>query len=207
MTIWAIVPVKPLRRGKSRLSSVLTEDERANLNRAFLENTLKVLRETPEVTQALVVSRDPAALAIAREYDARTLLETGMQPLNSALTRATEVARIHATRGVLVIPADLPLLTATHISELLALRSKAPCVLIAPDRHKDGTNALFQDPAGMVEYAFGTGSFHAHCQRAQIAKANLIIHESPVIGLDLDTPEDLKLYHRLKTEQKEMNHA
>jgi 2-phospho-L-lactate guanylyltransferase (CobY/MobA/RfbA family) len=39
MTLWAIVPVKPLRRGKSRLADVLSQDERTNLNRHLLENT------------------------------------------------------------------------------------------------------------------------------------------------------------------------
>jgi len=37
MTLWAIVPVKPLRRGKSRLSGMLSEDERAHLNEVLLE--------------------------------------------------------------------------------------------------------------------------------------------------------------------------
>ena len=41
MTLWAIVPVKPLRRGKSRLAGTLTEDERTALNQELLEHTLK----------------------------------------------------------------------------------------------------------------------------------------------------------------------
>ena len=109
MTIWAIVPVKPLRLGKSRLAGVLSDDERAILNRMFLEQTLDILRNTPAVSQTLVVSRDPAALAIAREFGARTVLEDGSPNLNSALTRATMLARNYAKRGVLVLPADLPL--------------------------------------------------------------------------------------------------
>src|SRR5450756_934394 len=109
MTIWAIVPVKPLRLGKSRLSGVLSDDERAVLNRMFLEQTLEVLRNTPLISQTLVISRDPSALAIARQRGARTVLEEGNPNLNSALTRATMLARNYATHGVLVIPADLPL--------------------------------------------------------------------------------------------------
>ena len=38
MTIWAIVPVKPLRYGKSRLSGILSEDQRTQLNRRLLEH-------------------------------------------------------------------------------------------------------------------------------------------------------------------------
>ena len=64
MTIWAIVPVKPLRRGKSRLAGRLSEDERAKLNSLLLAHTLKTLTETPDIDEVLVVSRDPKALAV-----------------------------------------------------------------------------------------------------------------------------------------------
>ena len=45
MSLWAIVPVKPLRRGKSRLAGALTEEERANLNQELLERTLRTLTD------------------------------------------------------------------------------------------------------------------------------------------------------------------
>ena len=54
MTLWAIVPVKPLRRGKSRLSGILTEDERADLNRTLLQHTLETLTNLKEVEEVLV---------------------------------------------------------------------------------------------------------------------------------------------------------
>src|SRR5512137_2373375 len=100
MTTWAIVPVKPLRLGKSRLSDVLSDDERARLNRMFLERTLGVLRSVPDIQQVLVVSRDPAALAIAREYGARTVLEDGSQELNLALKRATTFALAYSAASL-----------------------------------------------------------------------------------------------------------
>jgi 2-phospho-L-lactate guanylyltransferase len=186
MTIWAIVPVKPLRLGKSRLSSVLSDDERAILNRMFLEQTLDILRETPMVVQTLVVSRDPAALAIAREFGARTVLEDGTPNLNSALTRATMLARNYATRGVLVLPADLPLLTQSDLLAFFEHISKPPCMLITPDRHLDGTNALLMAPGGLVPYDFGPGSFARHCARAKSIKARLeIVRNEHIADLDL----------------------
>lgn len=198
MTIWAIVPVKPLRLGKSRLSGVLTDDERAILNRKFLEQTLNTLRNLSEVAQTLVVSRDPAALAIAREFGARTVLEDGNPNLNAALTRATLLARNYATRGVLVLPADLPLLTQEDLRDLFARVRRTPCVVISPDRHQDGTNALFMTPGGMIPYSFGPGSFYRHCESAQKAGAHLEILQNSHIGLDLDTPEDLRILKSLE---------
>ena len=84
MSLWAIIPVKPLRRGKSRLAGVLSEDERTELNRSMLVNTIKTLKAVPEIDMILVVSRDPAALALARDYEARTVLEDGSPELNTA---------------------------------------------------------------------------------------------------------------------------
>ena len=194
MTIWAIVPVKPLRRGKSRLAGTLTEDERTELNRQLLAHTLETLKNTPEIEQTLVISRDPQALAVARDFDARTVLEDGSPHLNTALERATVVAKVYATSGVLVLPADLPLISQEDIQKLVSIANKHErVVVITPDRHKQGTNALLISPAGIIEYDFGPNSFSRHCERAIKAGARLEICTLPSIELDLDLPEDLEL--------------
>ena len=198
MTIWAIVPVKPLRLGKSRLSSVLSDNERAVLNRMFLEQTLDVLRSTPIVTQTLVVSRDPAALAIAREFGARTVLEDGTPNLNSTLNRATMLAKNYASRGVLVLPADLPLLTQSDLLEFFEHICEPPCMVITPDRHEMGTNALLMAPGGLIPYDFGPGSFTRHCESAKSLGARLEIVRNKHIELDLDTPDDLAMLKRVE---------
>lgn len=198
MSIWAIIPVKPLRRGKSRLAGVLTEEERAKLNSRMLAHTLEVLQLIPEIEQTLVVSRDPAALTLARENGAKTLQEDGSPHLNTALRRAAAVARVYSTSGILVLPADLPLLQPSDITEILLRTVKPPVVVVAPDRHHQGTNALYQSPAGLVDFAFGLDSFQKHCERAEKANARLEILELPSIGLDLDLPEDLEILREIR---------
>lgn len=197
MTLWAIVPVKPLRRGKSRLAGTLSEDERVYLNQYLLEKTLKTLAELKEIEQVLVVSRDPQALAIARKFGARTVHEDGTPQLNTALMRATVVAQVYATQSVLVLPADLPLLTSQDILTLIEHAHNPPVVVIAPDRHRKGTNALLISPSGLIAYDFGEDSFQRHCARAQQAGARLEIVELPSLGLDLDLPEDLELVQKM----------
>jgi len=178
---------------------VLSAEERASLNRMFLTQTLEVLRSTPQVTQTLVVSRDPAALAVAREFGARTVLEDGNPNLNSALTRATILAKNYANRGVLVLPADLPLLTKEDLLSFIEYNNKPPCVVITPDRHETGTNALLVCPGGLIKYDFGIGSFKRHCDLANNAGARLEIVRNPHIELDLDTPDDLALLNQLES--------
>jgi 2-phospho-L-lactate guanylyltransferase len=193
MTLWAIVPVKPLRRGKSRLAEVLSEEERFGLNSKLLTHTVDTLREIPEIEQVLVVSRDQAALSLARAHGARTVQENGAPELNIALTRATMVAKQYATRGVLIIPSDLPMISKEDISAMLEMVKEPPVVVVAPDRKREGTNALLVCPAGLIEYDYGPNSFERHCISAQEAGARLEICELSSLALDMDVPEDLEL--------------
>jgi 2-phospho-L-lactate/phosphoenolpyruvate guanylyltransferase len=198
MTLWAIVPVKPLRRGKSRLAGILTEDERADLNRTLLQHTLETLTTLKEVEEVLVISRDPQVLTIARNYGARTVREDGQPDLNTALNRATVIAQVYATRGVLVLPADLPLISRGDALVLVERANDPPVVVIAPDRHQKGTNALLIAPAGLIEYQFGENSFQRHCNLVKKAGARLEIVNLPSLGLDLDSPEDLEIVRNLE---------
>jgi 2-phospho-L-lactate guanylyltransferase len=194
MTLWAIVPVKPLRRGKSRLAGLLSEDQRTKLNQEMLAHTLKILRDVPEIEHTLVISRDPGALALARELGARTVREEGAPRLNLALKRATLFAKTYVTRGVLIVPMDLPLMTPGDVGTMIS-RSQGsdPVIVIAPDHHRQGTNALLVCPAGQIEYEFGPGSFQRHCDLAQMSGARLEICELPNLALDVDYPEDLQM--------------
>ncbi len=191
MSLWAIVPVKPLRRGKSRLASVLNEEQRIALNRQLLVHTVQTLQKVKPLEHVLVVSRDPEALALARDYGARTLLEDGHPELNIALSRASILARAYNIHGILVVPADLPFMEPEDIERLINLSTGNKSVVIAPDRKKDGTNALLLIPPDAIEFSYGPGSFHRHSQNTRQAGIPLTICELPGLELDVDFPEDL----------------
>lgn len=128
----------------------------------------------------------------------RTVLEDGAPQINTAIQRATIVAQSQGARAVLILPADLPLVEPSDLKALLRQGQTPPVVVIAPDRRLDGTNGLFINPAGLIEYGYGPGSFQRHCQRATDAGAILEIVNSERIGLDLDLPEDLEMLGGLK---------
>jgi len=205
MGVWAIVPVKPLRRGKSRLAGVLSEDERALLNYSMLNNTLKVLREVPEIEATLVISRDPSALSLARANKARTVQEDGSPELNAAIRRATAVVQAYAAQGVLVLPADLPLISATDLGVFLSHIGYPPEMVIAPDRREDGTNALYISPPGLIEYSYGPGSFMRHLHQAERFGIKHTVCRLPSFGLDLDLPEDLDVLRFMEQSPIQIN--
>ena len=199
MTVLAIVPVKPLRLGKSRLAGVLTEGERVAMNQHMLILTLGTLHHVPEIEWTMVVSRDPAVLKLAQDNGALTVLEECESNLNAALHQATLASKqypIHADKthpAVLILPADLPLVEPEDVKEIIQHDPGPPGVVIVPDRHFKGTNALLLNPPGLMDYAFGSDSFQRHCEMSRKLGARLVILEMPHLAIDLDLPEDMEL--------------
>ena len=190
MSLWAIVPIKPLRRGKSRLSEILSEEERYQLNHQLFIHTIEVLRQVDAISDILVVSRDSDVLTEARDMNVRTVTENGTPELNNALLRASVFSKAFSTEGVLIVPADLPLLTPQDVTDFLAQRTKPPMAVIAPDRRRGGTNMLLIDPADLLTFSYGYDSFNKHCALARSRGAAVIVYENERIALDLDIPED-----------------
>lgn len=191
MTLWAIVPVKPLRRGKTRLAKVLSEDQRAALNKKLLIHTLDTITQLPELEQVLVVSRDPEALAIARDHGARTVLEDGAPHLNIAITRATAVAMMYSVSGVLILPADLPQMKPEDVTVMVDAAKYSETMVIAPDHRQQGTNALLLRPPDLISFSFGENSFYRHVAQANSKGARVEVVELPSLARDVDYPEDL----------------
>ncbi len=194
MTLWAIVPVKPLHQGKSRLAGMLSPDERETLNLFLLRHTLDVLSSVELVHRLLVVSKDPQVLAVSREFHAVTLhAEDERLNLNLDLQKADLMAKWMGATDIFVLPADLPLITVWDVYQFIQTAQKPKVMVIAPDRNRDGTNGLLFSPADGSQFAFGSGSFERHCSFASKAGYHIEIFESETFALDLDTPEDLNL--------------
>ncbi len=197
MTIWTIIPVKPLRLAKSRLAGVLSPEERQMFAEAMLRHVLSVVNSVPQVAGTLVISRDNHALALAREYGAKTVQESGSPELNAALMRATSIIASWRSSAVLILPADLPLITTEDVVGIINASEGMDSVVLATDRNKDGTNALFVRPPGLIDYAYGEGSFRRHAMLARDAGATVNVYESPRLLQDIDLPEDIENYYRM----------
>jgi 2-phospho-L-lactate guanylyltransferase len=201
VNIWAVIPVKPLNRSKSRLAPILDGEQRESLSREILEKTLATLKTVEQISGILVVSRDTAALSLARRFDVHTVQESGAPELNDALTRATNAVASWNARGVLIVASDIPLLRVEDIEAMLELAKLPPVVVIAADRRQDGTNVLLVRPPGLIPYRYGEGSFQKHIDEAKAAGVDVHIYESPTVALDVDVPEDLDLYRDMLIER------
>jgi 2-phospho-L-lactate guanylyltransferase len=195
-TPWGILPVKRLDWAKSRLSGALSPEQRRSLAAALMQNALLALLDSIALERVVVVSADPEALAMAREHGAQVLAETSGGGLNQALSDArTEAVRAGAT-SLLVLASDLPLVKPSDVQTFVR-EMKGRGVVLAPDRRRQGTNALLLRPAGAIEFAFGADSFERHLLLAREAGLDSRISELPGLAFDIDLPEDLDDLHRL----------
>ena len=208
MSLWTIVPVKPFSEGKSRLAGYLSPQERRALNRDLLTRTLDAIRLAHVDAEIVVVSRDNDALdaatilgshALAEVPSAAQSLDAGRPPsaaapelqLNAALTQAARYIVARGATNALVLPTDMPNLTAEDVRTVASPRGRGPQIIIAPSRD-GGTNALFLQPAQAIPFAFGRGSFQRHQRLAKDAGIPVRIVESASLLFDIDRPEDYK---------------
>jgi 2-phospho-L-lactate/phosphoenolpyruvate guanylyltransferase len=206
MNIWAIVPIKPFNKAKSRLAKALHPEQREHIAESMFRRTVNVLTSVKDIRGVLVISRDTKVLAIARDLGAHTVQESGEPELNAALLRASQVAGMQHANGVLILPADLPLVTTDDIQQLLFLGRYHHSVVLAPDRNGDGTNAMLVVPPGLIPFSYGAGSYERHMALANAANATVQIYRSETLSLDIDTPEDLAMYYDVAGATALFNH-
>jgi len=192
MPLWAIIPIKPLRRGKSRLAGSMTAEEREFLNQKLLIRTIQCLQNISQIDQIAVISHDPSALHVSRQMGVRTIQETRNTEINNALRKATQAIMASNASKVLIIPADLPLILPEDVSNFLSKSKLEEEIIISPDNKMCGTNALFINPIGVLDYEFGLWSFRKHIEQAQRKKIHVEIYNNERIAFDLDLPEDLE---------------
>ncbi len=186
---WLLVPVKSLAAGKQRLSGVLDARQRQRLNRLFLRHTLEVAAGFPGLDRTAVVSDAEDVLAVARSAGARAI-HTPKRELNGALADGRRVLLGDGAPAIVVLPVDLPSVAAADLEEIAALGPRHDMV-ICPDRHGVGTNALYISSAVRPDFRFGPDSFRLHRLEARRCGVTPKLLFNRNVGMDVDLPADL----------------
>jgi len=192
---WAIIPVRSLDSGKTRLAEHLQKSERKELIRFLLERLLNLIKKVSSIDRCLVVSHDPNIHKMSKECGAEILDEKAPFNLNRAVTLASKYVKKNGCERVIVIHSDLPLIEAHDIERITALGVEPPVMVISPDRRNNGTNALLIDPIESFNFHYGENSFRLHLKEAKQKKYHIEIYNHIHTSLDLDYPEDLEFYN------------
>ena len=187
----AVVPMKALREAKSRLAGVLSPEERVTLSRDMLDHVLWAISESGAVDAVAVISPEVDRLHLPLWV---TRIQQSREGLNELLEQGREWAISEGAGALMVVFADLPLLSPDDVAHLADLGRSYGTVALAPDRHGQGTNVMLAHPPSLVRFAYGPGSFSKHRVAAWEVATSVEIYSSAGTAFDVDTPDDL---HRL----------
>lgn len=194
-----IVPHRGVNEGKSRLSAVLNDAARAKLNRWLLARTLLIVGKwLGDAQRCVVVSPCEVTLALARKAGVVALPEHASEQarahastsrLNASLSQAAAYAAALGAQRLLILPCDLPRLDVEALEAMEVLPVFGKGVVIAPDRHFEGTNALLVD-ASVRKFAFGKNSYARHIAQGEARGVRTFPCINAALAFDLDTAED-----------------
>ncbi len=191
MRIHALIPVKGLANGKSRLTPPYTADERAGLVRDMLAHVIAAAQASGRLARITVISPDAEVLDAAEARGAAGLMQRSVG-LNFALDEGRADAVMRDADAILVLHADLPRLTGAEIAALCDLLPAPPAAVLAPDHTGTGTNALLLAPPDALPCHCGAGSFALHVAAAEARCLPFAIAHAPGIAGDIDTPDDVR---------------
>jgi 2-phospho-L-lactate/phosphoenolpyruvate guanylyltransferase len=186
-----LIPVKNLGNAKQRLADVLDQRARTELAQTMLFDVLQTVaswRARPEVA---LVTGDGFAIDLAKRFNFEVIPDTANLGETDAVAMATYICESREIESTLVIPGDIPLIA---VEELEAILSAAPAEgsVLVPAADGRGTNAVFRRPAGLFPLRFGNDSFRPHLAAAHATETPCVVLQLPGIGLDVDTPSDLR---------------
>jgi 2-phospho-L-lactate guanylyltransferase len=186
-----LIPVKNLSLAKQRLAPVLDQPARTRLAQAMLHDVLAAVHEWTNRLQVAVVTGDPYAMDLARKYGFDIIPDSDNPGETAAIEMATRLCLDRGADSTLVIPADIPLLQARELEEIMKHAPPEGSVLV-PAADGRGTNAAFRRPANLFPLRFGNDSFKPHHAAAQATGRPCVVLKLPGIAVDVDNPPDLE---------------
>ncbi|OLB35128.1 MAG: 2-phospho-L-lactate guanylyltransferase [Acidobacteria bacterium 13_2_20CM_57_17] len=187
-----LLPVKDLRNAKKRLIGVLTPEERFSLAETMLADTVRAVQGVRRIEKVFVITNYAPAMQLAEENGWEILREEQQISESHSVDAASKLCEQNGVSGLLRLPLDLPLIQSSDIDELLALKCRAPSLVIVPSRDGTGTNAILRTPPTLFPSHFGTGSFAKHLAEAESSHAQVIVRRNARLEMDVDGEPDLR---------------
>ncbi|MDZ7686382.1 MAG: 2-phospho-L-lactate guanylyltransferase [Gammaproteobacteria bacterium] len=194
MTTVAVVPVKQLENAKQRLGGLLSAAQRQQLFRAMFEDVLEAATTCDRIDRVIVVTDDDRVADIGMGFGAGIRSEPSPGGLIEAVTMMASDLAAEGVTTMVFLPADVPLVSVEELEVALDGfgRSGGRECLIVPSHDLGGTNAMVCSPPDAMTFAFGEDSFRRHLKLARAQDVEPVVARLPGIGLDIDTPDDLR---------------
>ncbi len=186
----AILPVKRFAAAKQRLGESVPDAVRLQLARAMVTDVLEALERTAGIELTILVTGQEDLARTAAEHGAEVVEDRSDSGQSAAVTLGVQRALGRSFERVLCVPGDCPALDPGELRALLARRAATQEVVIVPDRHGSGTNALLLCPPDAIEPSFGPDSFARHRALAHAAGLHACERDHGALRLGDDLVRD-----------------
>ena len=190
-----LIPFKSLATAKQRLAPALNAQQRSQFAEAMLRDVLNAAAGVVPRIRVALVTGDRHAQAMAREFGFTIIEDERNESETAAIEMATAWSEQQGFDTTIVIPADIPLIMADELHRVLQSAPLEGAVFV-PAYDRRGSNCILRRPASLIPLRFGNDSFLPHCEAMKRTGKELVILESPGIGLDVDNPLELELLVR-----------
>lgn len=191
---YAIIPAKGFKGAKQRLAAILHPEERRQLARAMLTDTLLACAKSRLLRGFAVVTCDPTVAEVAVHCQADVIWEPRAGGHSQAVAYAVATCQQGGHASLLTIPGDLPLITPDDIDAIVTPAVPITPVVMVPNRDEMGTNAMRLSPPDCLPLQFGYDSFQRHLRLAAERQLRVDVRRYPRVALDIDEPADLALF-------------
>lgn len=189
-----VIPVKGGPNAKSRLATTMPLAERLALAQTMAAHVITTARASIAAKHVTIVTGCPDMASLAYDLGVQVVND----PFNAGTAAACRLAipLFEKDGPILFLSADLPQIQPDCLNMMAAIDA---AVVVAPDRHRIGTNALLVRPGAGVQPCFGKDSFARHCAVAAAANIVPAIFNDPALAHDIDDRDDLVAQNAAKS--------
>jgi len=200
-----LIPLKDPTNAKSRLADLLSAEERRRLAWAMFEDVIRAVAGARKPDRVALVSSFTPAIERARILNWEVLIEESQVSESASVDWASRILSEQGFDTVMRLPADLPLVRASDIDELLSGKLDSPGAVLVPSREGTGTNAIIRTPPALFPSRFGPNSLALHKEEAARVGFECRVVNNERIALDIDEPSDVERLLECRKDTESVN--
>jgi len=198
---YLIIPIKSFKNSKNRLKPHLNDEARIEFCKRMALDVMTVIKKCKNFDKIIIITKEKNNLSELANEKISFLEDEEEKGINQAIKLAFETYNINEKDSVLILHADIPLITEDDLNLITEkAKSSQKNAIIVPSRRKDGTNALLLKPSNLIEFQFGKNSYEKHSKSLEkLQDLKVVTIENENISSDIDTYEDLTYFFRKKS--------
>ena len=180
------IPIKNLENPMSRLSEVLTKDERINIQKELIQNIVKSFKNNDH--EIYLISTNNEVEILANTLNVK-IFKSNSTGLNNEVIEFSKLFGNYD--GWIICHADLPYMTK-HFANIISTEVNENEILIA--KSKDSGTPLIAGTLNFNKFLFGKNSFNKHIEYLREKKYVYKQIFSTEFTFELDDGDDYKKF-------------